>query len=89
MVKQWKKPKTIIKSLRWYCKMFRFNFTDEELFKVANTRKGFFAQCNGDVINYILSPKVLGTKLIKGKGRNARTVFPGLVNPLAYYLSKS
>ena len=89
MVKQWKKPRTIIKNLRWYCTMFRFNFTDEELYKVANTRKGLFAQCNGDVINYILSPKVLGTKLIKGKGRNARTVYPGLVNPLAYYLGKS
>ena len=86
MVKQWKKPKTIQKNLRWYCNVFGFTFSDEDLFKVANSRKGLYAQCNGNVINFILSPKVLETKL-KGKGN--KTAFPGLVNPLAYYLSKS
>jgi hypothetical protein len=86
MVKQWKKPKTIEKNLRWYCRLFQFNFSDEDLFKVANSRKGLYAQCNGDVINFILSPKVLGTKLTTGKGKNRKTVYPGLVNPLAYYL---
>ena len=85
MVKQWKKPKTIFKSLRWYCTMFGFRFGDEALFKVANSRQGLYRQCNGDVINYILSPKVLGMKL-KCKGNV--TVYPGLVDPLAYYLSK-
>ena len=87
MVKQWKKPKTIMKNLKWYCNAFKFDFSDEDLFKVANSRKGLYAQCNGDAINYILSPKVLGTKITVGKGKNMRTVFPGLVNPLAYYLS--
>ena len=86
MVKRWKKPKTIQSNLRWYCTFFRFSCSDEDLFKVANSHKGLFAQCNGDVINFILSPTVLGTKLTKGKGRNRRTVYPGLVNPLAYYL---
>ena len=86
MVKQWKKPKTIFKSLRWYCTMFGFRFDDEALFKVANSRQGLYRQCNGDVINYILSPKVLGMKL-KCKGNV--TVYPGLVDPLAYYLSKT
>ena len=85
MVKQWKKPKTIFKNLRWYCTMFGFQFDDEALFKVANSRKGLYSQCNGDVINYILSPKVLGMKL-KCKGKV--TVYPGLVDPLAYYLNK-
>ena len=85
MVKQWKKPKTIFKSLRWYCTMFGFRFGDEALFKVANSRQGLYRQCNGDVINYILSPKVLGMKL-KCKGKV--TVYPGLVDPLAYYLNK-
>jgi hypothetical protein len=46
----------------------------------------FITKCNGYVINYILSPKVLGTKLTTGKGKNAKTVFPALVDPLAYYL---
>lgn len=89
MVKQWKKPKTIMKNLRWYCTVFHLNFSDEDLFKVANSRKGLYAQCNGDVINYILSPRVLGTKLKTGKGKKKRTVYPGLVDPLAYYLSKA
>ena len=74
MVKQWKKPKTIQKNLRWYCEVFHFNFSDEDLYKVANSRKGLYAQCNGNVINVILSPKVLGLTLIIGKGRTSRTV---------------
>lgn len=86
MVKQWKKPMTIYKNLRWYCTVFCLNFTDEDLLKVANTRKGLYAQSTGNVINYILSPKILGTKITTGKGKNRRTVFPGLVDPLAYYL---
>lgn len=86
IVKQWKKPKTIMKGLRWYCKVFGFVFEEEALYKVANSRKGLYAQCNGDVINYILSPKVLGTKL---KRKGGGTVYPGLVDPLAYYLSNT
>lgn len=86
MVKQWKEPKTIAKGLKWYCKMFGLNFEEEAIYKVANTRKGLYAQCNGDVINYILSPKVLGTKL---KRKGSGTVYPGLVDPLAYYLSRT
>ncbi|MCD8370123.1 MAG: group II intron reverse transcriptase/maturase [Clostridiales bacterium] len=85
IVKQWKKPKTIAKGLKWYCQIFGFTFSDEEIYKVANSRKGLYAQCNGDVINYILSPKVLGTKL-KRKGKE--TVYPGLIDPLAYYLNR-
>ena len=84
MVKQWKKPRTIMKNLKWYCWLFKFNFSDEEIFKVANSRKGLYAQCNGDIINYILSPKVLSTKLIHKR----KTVYPGLIDPLAYYLSR-
>ena len=89
MIKQWKKPKTIMRNLRWYCNAFGFNFSDEDLFKVANSRKRLYAQCNGDIINYILSPKVLSTKITTGKGKNMRTVFPGLVDPLAYYLGST
>ena len=40
--------------------MLSFQFVDEALYKVANSRKGLYSHCNGDVINYILSPKVLG-----------------------------
>ena len=55
--------------------MFGFQFDDEEPYIVANSRKRLYSQCNRDVINYILSPKVLGMKL-KCKGRV--TVYPGL-----------
>lgn len=48
--------------------------------KVANSRLGLYIKSIGDVINYLLSPKILGTKT---KDR------PGLVDPLAYYLSGS
>ena len=63
--------------------MFGFQFDDEEPYIVANSRKGLYSQCNRDVINYILSPKVLGMKLkCKGESRFTRD------SPLAYYLNK-
>ena len=49
------------------------------IFKVANSRLGLYRQCGLNIINYILSPKILETANIK-RGR------PGLVNPLNYYL---
>ncbi len=78
--------KAIANGLKWYCRVFGSTFSEEEIYKVANSRKGLYAQCNGDVINYILSPKVLGTKL-KRKGKE--TVYPGLIDPLAHYLNRS
>ncbi len=53
-------------------------FTDEEIFKVANSRLGWYRRCGMYVVNFILNPEILGYKT---KGR------PGLVDPLAYYLS--
>ena len=85
MLKQWKKPKTILRNLHWYCTIFNLRFDEEALFKVANSRRGLYRQSNGDVINYILSPIVLGTKL---KRMGKVTVYPGLVDPLAYYLNR-
>lgn len=83
MLKQWKTPKTIMKNLKWYCKMFGFRFSEEEIFKVANSRKGWYARSTGNVVNYILSPKVLETSL---KAKRV-TVYQGLINPLKYYMS--
>ncbi len=48
--------------------------------KVANTRRGWYARSNRDVINFMLHPKLL-TKPNKTKGR------PGLVLPFEYYLN--
>lgn len=83
LLKQWKTPKTIMKNLKWYCKMFGFRFSEEELYKVANSRKGWYARSTGNIVNYILSPKVLETPL---KAKRV-TVYQGLINPLKYYMS--
>ena len=79
IIKQWKKPMRIYINLQRLNKAFKCNFEDEDIFKVANSRLGWYRRCGMDVVNYILSPKVLELAN-KKKGR------PGLVNPLAYYL---
>ncbi|MBR0229294.1 MAG: group II intron reverse transcriptase/maturase, partial [Clostridia bacterium] len=55
------------------------NMTDNDIFKVANSRLGLYRRCSMDVVNYLLSQKVLA---IPNKKENR----PGLVDPLAYYL---
>ena len=77
IIKQWKKPMTIYKNLMKLNKAGRCRFSDEEIYKCANTRLGWYRRSGLQVVNYILSPKVLGIK----KGDR-----PGLVNPLDYYL---
>ena len=77
ILKQWKKPLRIYKNLMYMNKKQRCGFSHDDIFKVANSRKGLYARANGDVVNFILSPKILA---IKSKDR------PGLVNPLEYYL---
>lgn len=79
IIKQWKKPMRIYINLQRLNKAFKGNFEDEDILKVANSRLGWYRRCGMDVVNYILSPKVLELAN-KKKGR------PGLVNPLAYYL---
>ena len=59
--------------------MFKCKFTNKDVYKVANSRLGLYRKCGMDVVNFILSPKVLAIR----KGDR-----PGLVNPLEYYLSK-
>ena len=51
---------------------------DKAIYKVANSRLGWYRRGGMDVENFLLSPKVLS---IKKKDR------PGLVDPLKYYLS--
>lgn len=40
----------------------KYGFNEEDIYKVANTRRGLYAQCNSDVINFILNPKILSMK---------------------------
>ena len=79
ILKQWKKPKTIYKNLMKLNMAFGCNMTHEDIFKVANSRLGLYRRSGMDVVNYLLSPKVLA---IPNKKENR----PGLVDPLAYYL---
>lgn len=77
IIKQWKVPKRIFKNLQKLNTKLKCGFTEEDIFKVANSRLGWYRRCGMNVVNFILSPTVLSRKK---KDR------PGLVNPLAYYL---
>lgn len=78
ILKQWKKPKTIYVNLNKMNIKFRNGFNEEDIYKVANSRLGWYKRCSMNVVNFILNPKILN---IKTKER------PGLVNPLEYYLN--
>lgn len=80
IIKQWKKPQRIYKNFEKLNTLYECGFEKEDIFKVANSRLGWYRRSGMDVVNFLLSPKVLATAN-KKKGR------PGLVNPLAYYLS--
>ncbi len=79
IIKQWKKPVRIYKNLMKLNISYKYNFDNEAIYKVANSRLGWYRRCGMDVVNFLLSPKVLATAN-KRKGR------PGLVDPLTYYL---
>lgn len=78
-MKQWKILKRIYINLQRLNKLQKFSFTVEDIFKVANSRLGWYRRCGMNIVNYILSPKVLATK---------KKERPGMVNPLGYYLSR-
>ena len=79
IIKQWKLPKRIYTNLMRINKVCRCGFSDEDIHKTANTRLGLYKRCTGNVINYLLSPKVLGIK---------KAERPGLIDPLEYYLTR-
>lgn len=77
IIKQWKRPRTIYKNLMKLIIACRYKFTHDDIFKCANSRLGWYRRSTGNIVNFLLSPTVLGIK----KGDR-----PGLVNPLIYYL---
>lgn len=79
VMKQWKRPKTIYKNLSYLNRKYRNGFNHESIFKVANSRLGWYKRCGMNVVNYILNPALLETKIKNGAG---------LLNPLKYYLRK-
>ncbi len=82
ILKQWKKPKTIYKNLMRLNIRLHCNMSEEDIYKVANSRLGWYGKANGDVVNFLLSPKVLS---LPNKKENR----PGLVDPLTYYLGNT
>ena len=77
IIKQWKRPRTIYKNLMKLNIACRCKFTHDDIFKCANSRLGWYRRSTGNIVNFLLSPTVLGIK----KGDR-----PDLVNPLIYYL---
>lgn len=77
IIKQWKLPKTIYRNLMKLNKACKCGFSEEDIYKCANTRLGWYRRSGMNIVNFTLSPIVLG---IKKEDR------PGLVNPLNYYL---
>lgn len=77
LFKQWKKPKRIYINLQKLNKVLPYNFPDERIYSVANTRLGLYRRTQLPVVNFLLNPDVLS---ISKEDR------PGLINPLAYYL---
>ena len=78
ILKQWKKPKRIYLNLQKLNRIIGCGFAHEEIFKVANSRLGWYRRSGMYVVNFAISPEILGRKT---KSR------PGLVDPLRYYLS--
>lgn len=77
IIKQWKKPLKIYKSLQLLNKKLPYHFSDEKVYSVANSRLGWYKRANGNVVNFLLNADILAMR----KGDR-----PGLVNPLEYYL---
>lgn len=78
ILKQWKKSRRIYLNLQKLNQIIGCGFTHEEIFKVANSRLGWYRRSGMYVVNFAISPEILGRKT---KNR------PGLVDPLQYYLS--
>lgn len=78
ILKQWKRPKAIYRNLRKMNQIVNGGFEDDRLSSIANARQGWYRMANIREINFLLNPTILGKRT---KDR------PGLVDPLAYYLS--
>ncbi|MBQ7499265.1 MAG: group II intron reverse transcriptase/maturase [Clostridia bacterium] len=79
IIKMWKRPRTIYRNLQRLNKKFKCNFSDEDIYKVANSRLGWYRRSGMNIVNFTLSPRVLALPN-KKEGR------PGLIDPLSYYL---
>ena len=76
IIKQWKKPDKIERSLQLLNRKHPYKFSDEQIYSVANSRLGLYKKAAGNVVNFLLNQDILAIR----KGNR-----PGLVNPLDYY----
>ena len=74
-----KRPKTIYRSLSYLNWKHKNGFSHEEIFKVANSRLGWYKRSGMNVVNFIISKDLLENRIKDGAG---------LLNPLSYYLVK-
>ena len=62
IIKQWKRPRTIYRNLMKLNRICKCNMSDEDIFKVANSRLGLYRRCAMNVVNFLISPKLLETE---------------------------
>lgn len=79
VIKQWKRPRTIYRNLMYLNRKYKNGFSHEDIFKVANSRLGWYKRSSMNVVNFIISKELLETKIKDGVG---------LINPLSYYLRR-
>ena len=77
VLKQWKTPKTIYRNLSYLNRKYKNGFSEEDIFKVANSRLGWYRRSGMNVVNFIISKELLETRIKDSAG---------LLNPLSYYL---
>lgn len=77
IIKQWKKPKTVYRNLMKLNRACKCHFSEEEIYKCANTRLGWYGRSAMNVVNFILSSIILAI------GKRDRL---GLVRLFNYYL---
>ena len=77
LIKQWEKPKTIYGNLCYLNRKNKKAFDHEAIFKIANPRLGWYRRSGMNVVNFIISPELIETKIKDGAG---------LLKPLNHYL---
>ena len=68
VIKQWKRPRTIYRNLMYLNRKYRNGFSHDDIFKVANSRLGWYKRSSMNVVNFIISKELLETKIKDGVG---------------------
>lgn len=79
LMKQWKKANSIYRNLSYLNWKNHNGFSHEDIYKVANSRFGWYKRSGMNVVNFIISKDLLENRIKDGAG---------LLNPLSCYLVK-